>query len=171
LIGPGSPALRPGDKLSIEQLDDDIILQRRIAPDGGVVEIRFSLKFCGNVVSVSAVAKSPGVRSQFGKYMWKKLKDGRCMLDQCEFRMTRLGSVTENEEVYRLKVKSFDVETPVPPGAVSEAAIKSYLPRNADVIDDITKKSYPLDPSAKQPIAAFKDLSGSLKARGFLLNK
>jgi hypothetical protein len=159
--------------MSIEQVDQDIIRQRREDPGLGFMETDFSLKYCGNVVKTTSFRPVPNIRSTFGQYTWRKTPKGICVLESCEFKRTTPGSTTDIDQTYRLTVKSIDLDADVSSATLSFSALKAYLPPNTMVEDRSgpESKSYPLYPALYNSDGAdFRRLSRMIRSRGFLKN-
>lgn len=168
MIGPDSPAIKPGARLTIERTADGIIRQRREGLNGGVLEIDFSEACCGNVVRFDYVAGRKDAPSHRGRYVWERLPDGPCVLRQCEVEITTPGSATEIDEVYRLVVRSIDLQADVSPRRISFAALKAYLPASTTVHDRVAGRRYRLTPQTPEEDPAFGRLVEEVRSRGFL---
>ena len=168
MIGRDPARTRGGLTVTIERLDGDLVRQRAVTNDGNRTDIEFSLANCGNVTSFRTVNKGPGVRSRSGEYEWAKTPDGRCFLRRCETRASKRGLPSTVDEVYTLKVTSFETAVDVSSVALSDAALKQYLPADTQVIDAIKNTTYPLNPSLAKPLGGVEDLARELRVRGFL---
>jgi hypothetical protein len=154
---------------AIERQGDDLIRQVRKDLDGGVKEILFSMKACGNVVETKYTPTDPRQSAAMGTYTWRTLPDGLCVLDGWNFSMTKSpqGNVDAN---FELKVDSIDVKTPVDSARFTLDFLLRQLPPNIILQDNITrtrKRVNVTNPPA-DITKSLEALASPLRGRGFL---
>ena len=172
MIGPNSPALSEGSKLTIRRSDGEKIVQLREDPSGFLVEITFSLNACGNVTSLRS-GMNLDRPSQEAEYTWRSLEDGRCAL--VKVRTANAGEPAKNRPgyAYELEIQEFDPDYLPPLETFSVASMLERVPRDTLVLDRRSKdqaqwQKYRIDGSDPSLRPDRKDFKETIKAEGFL---
>lgn len=149
---------------TIVTIDGDVIRQTRSDPDGPVLEIDFSLKHHGNVISFKY--STAGTNRRFavkrGVYAWRPLASN-FVLDNMEVTSFADNAETEVVERYRLKVLSCEIGPPQRP--ITKSTLLKLIPGDSTIEDHVTNKIV----RRRKSIGTeeLKRLTPKLKEKGF----
>jgi hypothetical protein len=153
------------------RIDADRVKQVRRDPDGGVLEMVFSLRDSGNVVSFAYTSRDSGAGDSKGSYRWKML-NGVSVLDHCEIsehlpeRVRKLTGRT-GESRYKLDVIKVSLD-PVPMSVFAKSSFLQKVADDTQVIDGISNQNYRARPRSVPSGDVFEGLSKQLRTKGFL---
>jgi hypothetical protein len=163
-------SLFPDSKYELERTSKNIIQQKLSTTSGMVSKMNFSLDFSGYPLEIEYLDGENSSRHSLSKFEWMKT-NGITVLKK--FKIIR-GDFRQGEsaakEVIEFEVRSF--KTSKSNFSFDLTELKSLLPKNTVVVDQIRNKSYPLFSTAKKQSGITDDaldrLGEEVKKEGLL---
>ena len=162
--------LFPDSTLNLERISDSIIRQKLSSSNGSVSTTILSMEFSGYPIEIEYLDGETSSRHSLSKFEWMKT-NGITVLNK--FKIIR-GDFRQGEsaakELIEFEVRSFKASKSNISFDIS--GLKSMLPKNTVVVDQIRNKSHPLFPSAKKKSGITDDvldqIGQEIKKEGFV---